>query len=122
MFGKKNKPSIDKDQLALIKNAQDRIKQKKRLYYHFVLFLVGAVALIVSNVVLGYGEDITLLGLNWFVWAIGLWALLLLVHVFNVFVTSKFMGKEWEDRQMEKLLAKQEARIEKMKNKLEKED
>ena len=122
MFGKKNKPTIDKDQLELVKNAQRRIKQKKRLYYHFVLFLVGAIVLIVLNVVLGYGEDIILFGLNWFVWAIGLWAVLLLIHVFNVFVTSRFMGKEWEQQQLEKLVAKQEARIEKMKNKMKNEE
>ncbi len=122
MFGKKNKPAIDKDQLELVKNAQRRIKQKKRLYYHFVLFLIGAIVLIVLNVVLGYGEQIKLLGLNWFVWAIGLWGLLLLIHVFDVFVTSRFMGKEWEERQLEKLLAIQEARIEKMKNTLKNEE
>jgi dihydrofolate reductase len=39
MFGKKKiKPEIDKEQLELIQNAQRRIKQKKRLYVHFVIF------------------------------------------------------------------------------------
>ena len=45
MFGKKKtKPAIDQEQLALIKAAEKRIKQKKRLYVHFVVFLIGAVA------------------------------------------------------------------------------
>jgi len=35
--------------------------------------------------------------------------------LFNVFITHKFMGKEWEDRQMEKLKAQQEERIAELK-------
>ena len=41
MFGKKKAvPQIDKEQLELIKTAQARVKQKKRLYIHFVVFLL----------------------------------------------------------------------------------
>ena len=60
MFGKKKKQTvnIDRDQLELIENAQKRIKQKKRLYIHFVIFLIGAVFLILANTVLGIGEDV----------------------------------------------------------------
>ncbi len=122
MFGKKQKPSIDKEQLELMKTAQERIKQKKRLYYHFVLFLAGAIALIIANVVVGYAEDVQPLGIDWFVWAIGLWSLILVYHLFTVFVTNKFMGKAWEAQQLEKLMAKQEARIEKLKNNLKNEE
>ena len=57
MFGKKkNNPSIDSEQLELIQNAQKRIKQKKRLYVHFVIFLIGSVFLIIANTVLGIGK------------------------------------------------------------------
>ncbi|MDC0007271.1 2TM domain-containing protein, partial [Winogradskyella sp.] len=39
MSGKKKQvTTIDKAQLELIENAQKRIKQKKRLYIHFVIF------------------------------------------------------------------------------------
>ena len=42
MFGrKKSVPQIDKEQLELIENAQKRINQKKKLYIHFVIFLIG---------------------------------------------------------------------------------
>ncbi len=118
LFKKKNTPKIDQDQLALIKNAQTRIKQKKRLYYHFILFVLGAVALILLNVVFGYKEEVKPFGVDWFVLAICIWVLLLLAHVFNVFITSRFMGKKWEEEQLAKLVAKQETRIEQMKNKL----
>jgi hypothetical protein len=59
------------------------------------------------------------LGYDWFVWAVLLWAFIVLVHFFNVFVTDKFMGKKWEDRQLEKLVKKQRARIEELQKKVE---
>ena len=46
---KKHIPTIDKDQLELIENAQKRIKQKKRLYIHFLVFLIGTIFLIIAN-------------------------------------------------------------------------
>ncbi|WP_418602466.1 dihydrofolate reductase [Hwangdonia sp.] len=122
MFGKKKpKPQIDADQLELIENAQKRIKQKKRLYVHFVIFLIGAVFLIAANTVLGIGKDFTLFGKEWFLFAILLWLFFLLYHVFNVFVTHKFMGKDWERNQLEKLVTLQQNRIEKIKTELKKE-
>ena len=98
MFGKKKqKPQIDKEQLELIKNAQQRVKQKKRLYYHFVIFLIGALFLILANTVLGIGKDLKIFGQDWFVIAIIVWLFLFVFHLFNVFVTHKFMGKDWEE-------------------------
>ncbi|QXP61254.1 dihydrofolate reductase [Olleya sp. HaHaR_3_96] len=124
MFGlkKKETPQIDKEQLELIKNAQRRIKQKKRLYAHFVIFLIGAVLLIVANTVLGIGKETKFFGINWFVFAIMAWLFFFLYHFFSVFVTSKFMGKDWEDKQLAKLVNKQKIRIEKLKLQVEKED
>ena len=119
MFGKKKDfPQIDKDQLELIENAQKRIKQKKRLYIHFVVFLIGSLFLILFNLVLGFGENFTPLGTNWFVFAILFWLFLFLYHVFNVFITNKFMGKTWKQEQLNKLVAKQQAHIEKLKQEL----
>ena len=119
MFGSKKKPTtqIDKEQLALIENAQKRIKQKKRLYYHMVIFIIGSAILVLLNVVLGYGENVTLFGTQWFVWAVLAWLFLFLFHVFDVFITNKFMGKDWEAKQLERLVGQQELRIEKLKQK-----
>lgn len=119
MFGKKKDiPQIDKDQLELIENAQNRIKQKKRLYIHFVVFLMGSVFLILFNLGLGFGENFKPLDTNWFVFAILFWLFLFLYHAFNVFITHKFMGKTWEQEQLQKLVAKQNERIEKLKSEL----
>ena len=112
MFNKKEDiPEIDKEQLELIQNAQRRIKQKKRLYTHFVIFLISSVLLILTNVFFGIGKEVTLFGVNWFVYAIFIWLFLLLFHTFNVFVTHKFMGKEWEQKQLKKLVSEQQKRI-----------
>ena len=114
MFSKANKKErIDPEQREQYQYARSRIKQKKRLMRHFILFLAGSVLLIIINPILGIGKDFFIQ--NWFVWAILLWALLFLVHLLNVFIMNKFMGKEWEDRQMEKLKAQQEKRIAELK-------
>lgn len=117
----KQKSSIDPEQRELIENAQRRTRQKRRLFQHFVFFLAGAVVLIIINVVLDYGREFRPFGTDWFVWAILLWFLVFLVHVFNVFVTNKLLNKEWEERQMERLIAKQRERIAELQKRVENE-
>ncbi|MBE7641024.1 hypothetical protein GUB10_11830 [Salegentibacter sp. BLCTC] len=120
MFSKKkNTSKLDAEQRELYENARKRTLQKKRLFQHFIIFLIGAVFLIVLNVVIGYKENFMPLGYNWFVWAILIWSFLLLAHVFNVFITNKFLGKEWQDKQMSKLVQKQKEKIAKMQKQVE---
>lgn len=114
MFSKTKKTErIDSEQREQYEYARARIVQKKRLMRHFIIFLVGSLLLIIINPVLGYGDDFFIH--NWFVWAILIWTFLLLIHVFNVFITHKFMGKEWEDRELEKLKSIQQQRISELK-------
>lgn len=119
IFSKKATTQIDPEQKELIEHAQFRIRQKKRLYYHFVFFLAGAVILIVMNLVLKIGEDFTPLDKPWFVWAILFWCFILLVHVINVFVLGAFMNKKWETAQIEKLVQKQQDKIAALQEKVE---
>lgn len=120
MFSKKkNDSKIDYEQRELYESARVRAKQKKRLFQHFVVFLIGAVFLIVLNVVIGYQENFKPLGYNWFVWAVLLWTLLFLIHFFNVFIVNSFMGKEWEAKQVDKLVKKQKEKIAKLQEKVE---
>lgn len=114
MFSKdKNTSKLNVEQHELVENAQKRIQQKKRLYTHFVVFLVGSVFLVLINKILKYGQEY-----DWFIWAITFWAFLFILHLFNVFVTNKFMGKAWERSQREKLVQKQKQRIAKMEKEL----
>ncbi len=121
MSYKKNKTSIDPEQREMIEKAQERAKQKKRLIQHFIFFLIGSVVFIVLNAFLEYGKDIQPFGIDWFVWAIIIWGVILLLHAYNVFVTSRFLGKDWENRQIEKLVAKQRKRIDELQQKVERE-
>ncbi|WP_026914254.1 2TM domain-containing protein [Christiangramia portivictoriae] len=121
MFSKKkNESKIDYEQRELYENARQRARQKKRLFRHFVIFLIGAVFLIVLNVVVGYQEDFKPLGYNWFVWAVLLWTLLFLIHFFNVFIINSFMGKEWEAKQVDRLVKKQQKKIAELQTRVEK--
>ena len=115
MFSKnKNESKIELEQHELLEHAQLRIKQKKRLYSHFVIFLIGSVFLILTNKILKYGEEY-----NWFLWAITFWAFLFVVHAFNVVVSQKFMGKDWERKQREKLVLKQKQKIAELQKEIE---
>lgn len=105
------------EQHELYENARKRVQQKKRLYYHFVLFLIGSVFLIVLNKIFKLGENYIE---NWFVWAIAFWFILLCIHFINVFFVNRFLGKEWQRKQTEKLVAKQEKKIEQLTKKIEK--
>jgi len=115
MFSKnKSESIIDREQHEQLEYAHKRIKQKKNLYVHFVLFLIGSVFLILINKILKYGEEY-----NWFIWAITFWAFLFVVHVVNVYITQKFMGIDWERAQREKLIVKQKQRIKELQNEIE---
>ncbi len=120
MFSKTKKSErIDIEQREQYEYAQRRVKQKKKLMRHFIVFLAGSIFLIIVNPVLGYGDNFFIK--DWFVWAILIWAFLFLIHIFNVFIMNTFMGKEWENSQLEKLKAKQQKRIEELQVKLDKE-
>ena len=118
MFGFKRREKVDKDQLELIKNAQSRIRQKKKLYYHFIVLILGCSCLFVANKFIGLGKQFTFLEKDWYVFAVILWIALFTYHVINVFILNPFLGKSWEEKQLQKLMALQQKRIEKIKTNL----
>ena len=106
------------EQHEFYENARNRVKQKKRLYYHFVIFLIGSVFLIALNKILKVGDDIIQ---DWFVWAILIWFFFWVIHLVNVFVVNRFMGKDWQRKQIDKLVAKQELKVAQLEKKHAKE-
>lgn len=106
------KPTLDHE---YYEKARKRTKQKKRLYFHFVLFLVGSTFFIILNKVINFHPE-----LDWYVWAIAIWFLLIVLHFINVFVMKRFFGKEWERLQTEKLIQKHKEKLEKLEVKLDK--
>lgn len=80
---------MDAEQREQYEYARKRIKQKKRLMQHFIVFLAGSLLLIIINPVLGIGKGFFIK--NWFVWAILMWALLF----WYIYSTSSFLIGLW---------------------------
>src|SRR5690625_5595339 len=99
--------------------ARSRLKKKKNLMRHFIFFLAGSILFLIMDLALGFGKDT--LPMNWSAYLILFWFFILLVHTLNVFLLNSFMGKEWEDRQLEKLKNKQMQRILALQKEVEKE-
>jgi amino acid permease len=102
------------EQHETYEKARKRVKQKKRLYYHFLLFLVGSVFLIVLNVIFKVGEQFG----EWFKYAVAAWLFLWILHFVNVFITARFFGKDWERIETEKLIEKHTRKSEKLEDNL----
>ena len=121
LFKNNNSSDINEDQIALIEYAQNRIKSKKRLFFHFSIMIIGFISMLTSNLIFEFKKDIILFDFPWSYWLCSTWFFLFFVHLFNVYVTNKFMGKKWEKNQMKKLVNKQQIKIAEIKTELEKE-
>ena len=107
---------MENNQHELYEYARRRMKQKKRLYFHFILFFVGSIFFLIIHRVLDL--DIYL-GSNWDLWAIVVWAFIFVLHFIRVFITDSFMNKNWERSQIDKLVAKQERKIQQLQSKID---
>lgn len=95
--------------------ARKRINQKKRLYYHFVVFALTSIFLFIAHRF--FNVD---LANNWIIWVITGWAFLFILHFINVFITSRFMDKNWEREQIDRLIALQQKKIDQLQHQIEK--
>lgn len=105
----------DNEQYEIYEKARKRTKQKKRLYFHFILFLVGSVFFVILNKVVKFKPEY-----DWFVWVIFIWLFFLIIHFINVFVMNRFFGKEWVRIQTEKLTEKHQMKLESLEKSLKK--
>jgi len=122
MFSKdKSNEKINQDQINLIENAQRRIKQKKLLFFHFSVMFFGVIIMLVVNLLFDYYSGLLFFNYPWSYTASLIWFLLFSIHLYNVFITNRFMGKKWESLQIKKLVSKQELRIAKIRTEFEKE-
>lgn len=104
-----------KEQHLLYEEARKRAKQKKGLYFHFVIFLVGSVFIILLNKYLGILPEY-----DWYLWVVLAWLFILIIHTVNVLFLKRFFGEEWERKTTESLIAKHEKKSMKLEKKLEK--
>jgi 2TM domain len=97
---------MDQEQHELYENAQKRVTQKKNLYYHFIVLIVGSLFLYIANVLLKYGAPN-----QWYIWVCTTWVFLFILHFIKVFITDRFMNKDWERQQIDRLIQKQKSKI-----------
>ena len=105
---------MDTTQHEQYEYARTRLKQKKRLYYHFVFFVLLSIFSIVVNKLLGFYVE-----KNWFLWVITILSFLFVLHFIRVFITDSFMNKNWERTQIDKLIQKQERKIDQIERDLD---
>jgi len=108
---------MEKPQHELYEYARKRMKQKKRVYFHFILFFVSSIFFYIINKLLDVDPQD-----DWYLWAITAWAFVFILHFIKVFVTESFINKTWEREQIEKLVARQERRIDELQKKLDKDN
>lgn len=94
--------------------ARNRIKQKKRLYFHFVFFMLASIFLITIAYFFNTG-----LNIHWCIWGITFWAFIFVLHFIKVFITDRFMNKYWERDQIDRLVVLQQKRIAQLQSKIE---
>ena len=106
---------MDSNQHELYEYARLRIRQKKRLYYHFVVFFTASLFMLSLNFLLDTFPDH-----HWSLWVISIWFFLFVLHFIRVFITDSFMNKKWEREQIDKLMTKQQRRLEQLEKDIEK--
>lgn len=89
--------------------ARRRIKQKKRLYYHFVLFVLGSLLLFVAD---NFLESAAVS--EWYLWVITIWLFFFILHFIKIFITDRFMNKSWERDQIDRLVALQKKKMDQL--------
>ena len=105
---------MEREQHELYEYARRRLKQKKGLYFHFVLLFLVSLFLFVSTKLFNFGIDS-----NWYMYAITAWLFIFLLHFIKVFITDRFMNKNWEREQIDRLVALQAKKIAELQSNIE---
>lgn len=105
---------MEKEQQELYEYARKRLKQKKVLYFHFVLLILGSIFILIANHFEAFGYTF-----NWSIWVITAWLFLFILHFIKVYITDRFMNKDWEREQINRLVAQQQRKIDQLQTKVE---
>jgi len=105
---------MEKDQHEQYEYARRRIKQKKNLYFHFVLLVIGSLFMFAANILLHVGAPNI-----WYIWVVTVWIFIFVLHFIKVYITDRFMNKDWEREQIDKLIMRQQNRMDQLQLKVE---
>ena len=105
---------MEKEQHELYEYARKRLNQKKGLYFHFVLFVLGSIFMFIANCFSAFGYTS-----NWSAWIITIWLFLFTLHFIKIYITDRFMNKNWEKEHIDRLVAKQQKKIDQLQAEIE---
>ena len=79
--------------------AYRRVQAIRGFYIHLVVYILVNIGLFVLNLLVAPGS-------LWFYWPLLGWGIGLLAHGVSVFGAWRLFGKEWEEREIRKILEK----------------
>ncbi len=98
-----------KKEVSKFERAQQRIGLIRGFYNHLTIFVIinAALLLFKKELMAVFVGDIAYSNpdvSNWVNWNLYIWAVILLVHAVLVFGNFSFLGKKWEERQIQKYI------------------
>lgn len=112
---------IDDNTIELLENAQNRVRQKRNVYRHFIFFLFISGFILFVDLALSVGENLIFFDYSWSIWIVLIWSFILLYHLFDVFVSKRIISKKWVSAQKSHLIKVQQEKIKFLKKDIEKE-
>ena len=112
---------IDDNTIELLENAQNRVRQKRNVYRHFIFFLFISGFILFVDLALSVGDNLILFDYSWSIWIVLIWSFILLYHLFDVFVSKRIISKKWVSAQKSHLIKVQQEKIRSLKKDIEKE-
>ena len=82
-----------------------------------MLFLTGSLFLFIAHHFLIENAPY-----QWPIWAIVFWCFLFILHFIKVYITDRFLNKEWEREQINRLMEIQQRKIEELEEKIKPDD
>ncbi len=81
-------------------DAKKRVVEIKGFYHHLFVFIIVNIGVVIVNLITSPHE-------LWFYWALLGWGIGLFAHGFNTFGTHGIFGKDWEKRQIKRIIDKE---------------
>ncbi len=112
---------IDDNTIELLENAQNRVRQKRNVYRHFIFFLFISSFILFIDLALSVGKNLIFFDYSWSIWIVLIWSFILLYHLFDVFISKRILSKKWVSAQKSHLIKVQQEKIRSLKKDIEKE-
>jgi two-component sensor histidine kinase len=84
--------------------ARRRVRALRSFYRHLTIYVAVNTVLVIVNLLAPSGR-------LWFFWPMGWWGLGLLVHAVSIWSGPFWLGRDWEERKIAELLAREKIRV-----------